>query len=338
MRAIVVHEFGHYHQKATLEKHPIPTPGPDEVVVKNLAAGISFAASLVVAGKYQRKPPLPFTPSPEFSGIVHAIGEDVRRVAVGDNVMVNADGGGCAGYSLVDELCCHKIPADLDPAEAAMMVLSYTTSYGALVRRARLQAGEILLVHGAAGAVGTAAVEIGKALGATVIAVAGGEKHCEAARQHGADHVINHREQDFREITMELTQGKGVDVVYDSIGGDVTHQSIRTLAWEGRLLTIGYACGTIPEIAINRLLLKNASAMGFNLGHYYGWSPGTKRADFVSDVDEMVAGVVDLYNTGKLCPQIGARFRLDQFHEAMDAVINRTVFGKCVVILGEDDW
>lgn len=338
MRAIVVHEFGPYQEKAKLENVPVPTPGQGEVVVRNTAAGVSFAASLNIAGKYQRKPPLPFTPSPEFAGIVHAIGEGVSRVKVGDSVMVNGDSGGCAGYSLNSELCCHKIPDDMDPAAAAMLVLSYTTSYGALVRRANLQAGEILLVHGAAGAVGMAAVEIGKALGATIIAVAGGKKHCETARAHGADHVIDHREQDFRDRVLEITDGRGVDVVYDSIGGDVTHQSIRCMAWEARLLTIGYACGTIPDIPANKLLLRNISAMGFNLGHFYGWSPGVNRADNIHIVDEMIAGVLDLYKQGKIKPEIGARFRLDQFQDAMDAVIQRKVDGKCVVMLGDEDY
>lgn len=338
MRAIVVEEFGHYQDVAKLVDRPIPEPGPNEVLIKNTAAGVSFAASLTVAGKYQRKPPLPFTPSPEYAGIVEKVGSAVTRVKAGDHVMLNADGGGLAGYSVADELCCHKIPADMDPAVGAMLVLSYTTSYGALIRRAGLKAGETLVIHGAAGAVGTAAIEIGKALGATVIAVAGGEKHTETARKHGADYVIDHRKEDFRERVLEITNGRGAEVIYDSIGGEVTHKSLRCIAWEGRLLTIGYACGTIPEIPANLLLLKNVSAMGFNLGHFYGWTPGTKRSDFTEALDEMIGGLIDLYNEGKLKPEVGARFPLHQFHDAMDAVINRTVDGKCVVMLGEEDY
>lgn len=338
MRAIVVHEFGNYNDVAKLETLPIPEPGPGEIIVRNKSAGVSFAASLNIAGKYQRKAPLPYIPATESAGIVHAVGENVSRVAVGDHVMCSVSHGGAAGFCKIEDIACHKIPKDMDFGVGASLITSYTTSYGALTRRANLQRGETLLVHGAAGAVGMAAVEIGKALGATVIAVAGGEAHCETARRHGADHVIDHRQSDFRDVVMDITNGRGVDLVYDSIGGDVTIQSIRSLAWEGRLLTIGYACGEIPKIAANTLLLKNASAMGFNLGHFFGWSPGGSRAQHIEALDEMVAGVLDLYAKGLIKPEIGARFTLSQFNEALDAVIDRKVDGKCVIDISEEDY
>src|SRR5690606_7679372 len=246
MRAIVVRKFGHHHDVARLETLPKPEPAPGHVVVRNKAAGVSFAASLNIAGKYQRKAPLPYIPAPECAGIVEAVGEGVTRVTVGDHVMCSVDNGGAAGFCHIPEVSCFRIPKEMDFGVGTAIITSYNTSYGALTRRAELKAGETLLVHGAAGAVGMAAVEIGKALGATVIAVAGGEKHCASAKRHGADHVIDHRKQNFRDVVMEITGGKGVNVVYDSIGGDVTIQSIRSLAWEGRLLTIGYASGTIP--------------------------------------------------------------------------------------------
>ncbi|MCR9214286.1 MAG: NADPH:quinone oxidoreductase family protein [Proteobacteria bacterium] len=338
MRAIVIHEFGPYQETAKFEELPVPKPGPGEVVIRNKAAGISFATSLKIAGKYQRRDPLPYVPGTEGAGIIHEIGEGVTRVAVGDHVMCNLDGGANGGFALAQDICCHKIPKEMEFAEAAMMVLSYTTSYGALFRRARIQAGETLLVHGAAGAVGMAAVEIGKAAGAKVIAVAGGESHCEAATRHGADFVIDHRQENFRDRVLDITNGRGVDIVYDSIGGDTTIQSLRSLAWEGRLLTIGYACGEIPKIAANTLLLKNASVLGFNLGHFYGWSPGTTRDQYADIVDEMVAGVLDLYGQGKIKPEVGARFPLADFIPAMDAVIQRTVDGKCVTVMQEEDY
>lgn len=338
MRAIIIHEFGNYKDVAKLDTLPVPEPGPGEVVVRNKAAGVSFAATLNIAGKYQRKAPLPYIPSTEAAGIVHAVGENVTRVAVGDHVMCSVDHGGAAGFCCIDDVACLKIPEDMDFAVGSAIITSYNTSYGALVRRAKLQSGETLLVHGAAGAVGMAAVEIGKALGATVIAVAGGEKHCETARRHGADHVIDHRTENFRDVVLDITNGRGVDVVYDSIGGDVTIQSIRSLAWEGRLLTIGYACGTIPNIAANTLLLKNASAMGFNLGHFFGWSPGGTRREHIDALDEMAAGVLDLYAKGLVKPEIGARFPLHRFVEALDAVVNREVDGKCVVEMSEEDY
>lgn len=338
MRAIIIHEFGNYKDVAKLETLPVPEPGPGEVVVRNKAAGVSFAATLNIAGKYQRKAPLPYIPSTEAAGIVHAVGEYVTRVAVGDHVMCSVDHGGAAGLCCIEDVACLKIPNDMDFAVGSAIITSYNTSYGALVRRAKLQSGETLLVHGAAGAVGMAAVDIGKALGATVIAVAGGEKHCETARRHGADHIIDHRTENFRDVVLDITNGRGVDVVYDSIGGDVTIQSIRSLAWEGRLLTIGYACGTIPNIAANTLLLKNASAMGFNLGHFFGWSPGGTRREHIDALDAMAAGVLDLYAKGLVKPEIGARFPLHQFIDALDAVVNREVDGKCVVEMSEEDY
>ena len=338
MRAIVVHEFGHYLTAANLENLPVPSPGKGEVVVKQKASGVSFATSLTIAGKYQRKPPRPFSPITESSGIVHAIGDGVTRVKVGDRVMCNVDSGGLSGFNLMEEVCCHVMPEKMTFAEGTAMVISYTTSYGALVRRAKLQADEWLVVHGAAGAVGVAAVEIGKAIGAKVIAVAGGASHCKTAKEHGADYVIDHREEDFREKIMQITDGIGADVIYDSIGGDVMANSIRALAWEGRILTIGYASGTIPDIPANRLLLKNASVMGFNLGHFFGWSPNGNRHDHVKDLDEMVAGVFDLYRKGCLKPTIGARYPLHEFKEAMTAVLDRKVDGKCVVEFDEADY
>ena len=338
MRAIVVRKFGHHHDVARLETLPKPEPAPGHVVVRNKAAGVSFAASLNIAGKYQRKAPLPYIPAPECAGIVEAVGEGVTRVTVGDHVMCSVDNGGAAGFCHIPEVSCFRIPKEMDFGVGTAIITSYNTSYGALTRRAELKAGETLLVHGAAGAVGMAAVEIGKALGATVIAVAGGEKHCASAKRHGADHVIDHRKQNFRDVVMEITGGKGVNVVYDSIGGDVTIQSIRSLAWEGRLLTIGYASGTIPNIAANTLLLKNASAMGFNLGHFFGWSPGGSRAEHIETLDGFTAGVLDLYRQGKIDPEVGARFPLERFNDALDAVINREVDGKCVVEMSDVDY
>ncbi|USG60934.1 NADPH:quinone oxidoreductase family protein [Sneathiella marina] len=339
MRAIIVRNYGPYQEEAKLETVPKPeAPGTGEVLIRNKTAGVSFATSLNIAGKYQRKPPLPFVPGTEVGGIVEAVGPNVSRVAVGDHVMCSVDSGGMSGFNVTSEFSCHKIPIEMSFAAGSMLITSYTTSYGALVRRANLKAGEILLVHGAAGAVGLAAVEIGKAVGAIVIAVAGGEKHCQAAQRHGADHIIDHRQSNFRDVVMEITNGRGVDVVYDSIGGEVTHQSIRAMAWEGRLLTIGYACGEIPQIPANMLLLKNISAMGFNLGHFFGWSPGGSREQHIDVLDEMVAGVLKLHADGKINPEIGAEFSLSDFRQAMDAVIDRKVDGKCVIMIESEDY
>ncbi|WP_025897465.1 NADPH:quinone oxidoreductase family protein [Sneathiella glossodoripedis] len=331
MRAIVVREFGEPAKVAKLEELDITNPGPGEVVIKNYAAGISFAMSLNIQGKYQRKAPLPYIPGSESAGVVHAVGEGVSRVKVGDRVMCNVDSGALAEYNCVRDICCHKIPGEMSFEQAATLITSYTTSYGALTLRANIKPGEWVMVLGAAGGVGLAAVEIAKALGCMVIAVAGGKSHCDTAKAHGADHVIDHRQLDFREEVLRITGGRGVDVVYDSIGGDATIQSIRSLAWEGKLLTIGYASGTIPDIPANRLLLKNASVMGFNMGHYYGWAPGVDRAEHSHTVDAMISGVLELFSDGHLRPEIGAVYTIDQFQEALAAVINRKVDGKCIL-------
>lgn len=338
MKAVVVHEFGPFEDVAGLENLEIPKAGPGEVVVQNKAVGISFGMWLNIGGKYQRRAPLPYIPGSEGSGVVVEVGEGVTRVAPGDRVMFNVDDGGCAGFNKVLDICCHKMPDNMSFSDACALANSYTTSYGALVRRAKLTAGETLLVHGAAGGVGLAAVEIGKALGARVIGVAGGEAHCTTAKEHGADHVIDHRENDFKEKVREITDGRGVDVVYDVVGGETTRKSISSLAWEGRLLTIGYVSGTIPEVPANLLLLKNASIMGFNLGHFFGWTPGVPRQEVSSALDEMVKGLFTLYEKGHLKPQVESYLGLSQFQTALGAVIDRTVNGKCIIEHQEEDY
>jgi NADPH2:quinone reductase len=336
VRAVVCHEFGPYE---TLQAEDVPAPdlADDGVLIDVHAAGVSFATSLVVAGKYQRLPPRPFSPGTEVAGVVRRVAHGVDRVLPGEKVFAAVDWGGHAGQCAAHAINVQKIPDGMDFPAATTFALSYPTAYGALVWRANIKAGETLRVHGAAGAIGLAAVEIGKALGAQVIAVAGGPEKAAMVKEHGADDVIDHQKDDFRAVSLDITKGRGVDVIFDSIGGDVTKQSIRSLAMAGRLLTVGFASGTIPEVPANLFLLKNISMLGFNYGTYIGWSPQDERERYGSLVDEMHRRLALMYEAGKLRPVVSRHFALDEFKDALDNVMGRKVIGKCVIEPDDED-
>jgi NADPH2:quinone reductase len=262
-----------------LEEVPPPTLGPGQVRIRIKAAGVSFATTLVIAGKYQRKPPLPFAPGTEASGVVTEVGPGCQRLKAGDEVVAVLDWGGLAEETVAHEVNVFPKAKNIGFVEAIQLAISYPTSGGALTWPSVLdvQKGQTLLVHAAAGGVGMAAVEIGKILGATVIATAGGPRKTAFAREHGADHVIDYRAGDFREEVLKLTGGRGVDRVYDPVGGDVFTQSLRCMATEGRICPIGFAGGTIPQVPANILLVKSIAVMGFNYGYYAGWSPHDAR-------------------------------------------------------------
>ncbi len=336
MRAVICHDFGPY-ESLRAEAAPTPALPEDGVLVDVHAAGVSFATSLVVAGKYQRQPPRPFSPGTEIAGVVRQVAPGINRVMPGDRVYAGVDWGGHAGQCATRAINVQKMPEGIDFPEATTLALSYPTAYGALVWRANLKSGETLLVHGAAGAIGLAAVEIGKALGAHVIAVAGGAEKTEMALQHGAGDVIDHQQDDFRNAVLSITNGRGADVVFDSIGGEVTRQSIRCLATNGRLLTVGFASGDIPDLPANMFLLKNISLIGFNYGTYIGWAPKDERDRYSAQVDEMHRRLALMYETGELKPVISAYFGLDEFTEALDYVLARKVIGKCVIEPDDED-
>lgn len=337
MRAVYCRDWRPFDE---LEIADLPDPEPPEkgIRIRTMAAGVSFATSLVVQGKYQRKPPLPFTPGTEVAGVVEAVGPGATRFAPGDAVFAGLDWGGLAEKAACLEVTAYPMPHGLDFARAISLTNSYGTSAAALTwpHLLNLQAGETLLVHGAAGGVGIAAVEIGKILGATVIATAGSAEKLAVARRHGADHAINYREESFRDAVMDLTGGKGVNACYDPVGGDVFMQSLRCMAVEGRIMPVGFAGGDIPSIPANLLLVKNITVTGLNLGYYAGWSPYDARYESESRLRPMMAQLVEWYAADKIKPELAGAFPLDSFKDAMAMVLGRQSIGRVAVVFGEE--
>ena len=328
MRAVVCREFGPY-QDMEIDDIDLPAPAAAQILIDTKAAGVSFGTSLVIAGKYQRKPPRPFAPGTEVAGVVLEIGADVTGISVGQRVYAAIGWGGFAERAIARDIHTHPMPDSLDFPAATLFPISYPTSYAALVWKGRLQAGETALIHGASGAVGLAAVEIAKARGATVIATASTGEKRQLAADHGADHVIPY--EGLRDGVKEITAGNGVDVVFDPIGGDVFMESLRATAREGRLVTIGYASGKIPEPPLNFLLVKNMSIIGLNYGTYLGWSPGDDGADYAGDIKAMHADLHGMLDAGQLRPVVSYTFPLAQFADAMDTVLARRSTGKVVL-------
>lgn len=254
-----------------------PEPGPGEVRVRTEAIGCNFFDTLITRGKYQRKPELPFAPGGEAAGVVDAVGSEVEHVAVGDRALALLEYGGYATHVVAPARRVFRLPAQMPFDVAAAMGVVYQTSYVGLVDRARMKPGETVLVHAAAGGVGLAAVQIAKALGGVVIGTAGSEAKLELARSEGADHVFTYRDDSWVERVRELTEGRGVDVVYDPVGGDAFDLSTKILAWEARLLVVGFASGRIPSMAANRIMLKNVDIVGVHWGPYFEHRPSVCR-------------------------------------------------------------
>ena len=301
---------------------PPPTPAPGDVLIDVKAIGCNFPDILIVQGKYQKKPPLPFSPGVEVAGVVRACGPNARRFAPGDRVFALMGWGGYAEAVAVPERRVYRLPAALGFDEGAAFGLVYQTSWCALVHRAGLRAGEWLLVHGAAGGVGLAAVQIGHALGARVIATAGTAEKLDVARQAGADVLVNYRTEDWVARVKEVTGG-GADVIYDPVGGDVFDGSSKCIAFEGRLLVIGFAGGRIPEIAANRILLKNISVVGVHWGLYQ------ERGSPL--VDRWMADLLALVERGAVRPVVWKTFPLAQAAQALAAIAARESYGKVVL-------
>jgi NADPH2:quinone reductase len=299
------------------------------------AAGVSFATTLVIAGKYQRKPPLPFAPGTEVSGVVIEADPACRRVKVGDEVVAVLDWGGLAEEAVAHEVNVFPKPKNVGFVEAVQLAISYPTSAAALTWPMVLdvQKGQTLLVHAAAGGVGMAAVEIGKILGATVIATAGGARKTAFARARGADHVIDYGKRDFRDEVLKLTNGRGVDRVYDPVGGDVFAQSLRCLAVEGRICPIGFASGTIPQVPANILLVKSIAVMGFNYGYYVGWSPHDARFEQADRTFALMERIRAWCEEGLCRPHVDRTFPLAAAAQAMKALLERSVTGRVAVTM-----
>lgn len=307
-----------------LGEMPDPQAGPNEVLIDVAAAGMNFADTLMVAGKYQVKPNPPFVPGLELAGTIAACGAGVTGFKPGDRVMAVVDHGAFAGRAVAKVADTFHIPAGLAFPEAAGFPIAYGTSYGALVWKARLRPGETLLVHGAAGGVGLTAVEIGKALGARVIATAGGPDKCAIASAHGADAVIDYKTEDVRQRVKALTAGRGTDVVYDPVGGDLFEASLRAIAWNGRLVVIGFAAGKVQQIPANILLVKNIDVLGFYWGSYRAQAP-----EMMADAFRALA---DMTAKGHLRPHVSHALPLGDWREGFEILLGRRSTGKIVLI------
>jgi NADPH:quinone reductase len=313
----------------TLAEVPPPAMRPGAVRIKIAAAAVSFATALVVSGRYQRKPPLPFIPGTEIAGTITEIAPDVQGLQVGMRIFAVLDWGGLAQEAVADAIHVVPLPDGLDLAAATALPISYATAAAALWWRGRMQAGQWVLVHGAGGGVGLAAVELAVAAGAQVIARAGAAKHA-VLRDRGAAAVLDSSEP-FLPAVRALVGG-GVDLVVDPLGGDAFPDSLRCLVEGGTLLTVGYASGAIPQVGANILLLKNIAVAGLNWGTYVGWSPGDGREAYAGRVRAVWDELVALWQRGQIRPVVHAAMKLREFRAAMAEVQDRRAIGRVVLL------
>ncbi|MFV8817655.1 NADPH:quinone oxidoreductase family protein [Haliea sp. E17] len=328
MKAIVCREHGPAESLQLVNDWDLPDCGPGEVRVAVKAAGLNFPDLLMIQGKYQTQPDMPFVPGAECAGVVRAVGEGVTRYKVGDKVIAASTHGAFAAERVVNEAEVYPMPEALSFVQAAGISLTYFTSYHALKQRADLKAGETLLVLGAAGGVGATAVEIGKMLGAHVIAAASSDEKLALCRELGADEVINYSEVDLKSTLKEMTGGRGVDVVYDPVGGDYSEAALRNMAWNGRFLVIGFASGPIPKIPLNLALLKGCSIVGVFYGRFSGEEPERN----LRNVEELW----QLFAEGKLNPVVTDVFPFEQYVDAFNCLAERRARGKVILDLEQD--
>jgi NADPH2:quinone reductase len=329
MLAVRCHRWMPYRD-LQIEDVPIPEPGPGQVRIATHYAGMSFATSLVTMGRYQRKPPLPFSPGTEIAGVVDAVAPDVPHLKPGDRVCAGIDWGGHAEFAVTDATTVYRIPDALPFDVAPQLPLSYGTSYAALAWRARVQPGETVLIHGAAGAVGLAAVEFAKALGANVVATASTAEKLALAREHGADRTVIFPSASALDELRSLLP-RGADVVFDPIGGDAFDMSLRCIANSGRILVIGFAGGRIQQIPANILLVKDVTVLGFNFGNYVGWGRVDERKRHEPAMRAAMEQIFAWFRQGKIRPISSHRFPLREYREAMETVLSRRSMGKVVL-------
>jgi len=322
MKAVLCKAFGPA-ETLVLEEVANLEPKKTEVVLDVHAAGVNFPDSLIIEGKYQFKPPFPFSPGGEAAGVISAVGEKVSQFKVGDRVMALTGWGSFAEQVAVPAYNVLPMPAGMDFTTAAAFSMTYGTSMHALKQRGNLQAGETLLVLGASGGVGLAAVEIGKAMGATVIAAASSAEKLAVAKAASADHLINYSEQSLKDELKTLTKGQGVDVIYDPVGGPLFEEAFRSIAWNGRMLVIGFASGEIPALPANLPLLKGAALIGVFWGAFAQRQPQDNAANF----QQLFAW----YGEGKLKPLVSQTFPLEKAGDAIDTLAKRKAVGKVVV-------
>ena len=307
-----------------LENLPSPEPGPQEAVVAVKAAGLNFFDTLIIEGKYQFKPDPPFSPAAEFAGIVKTVGEAVQTVRPGDRVMGYCGWGAAREEIAVAASALAPIPPSISFEEAAGLIVTYGTTYHALHDRARLRSGETVAVLGASGGVGQAAIELGKAMGARVIACASSDDKLAVCRSLGADAVVNYSQGSLRDILKELTDGRGVEVVYDPVGGTLSEAALRATAWEGRFLVIGFASGTIPKIPLNLVLLKGCQIVGVFWGDHVAREPDKHRAN--------MAKLAELCGAGRIRPRIDRLFPLEEAAAALGVLSRREAQGKVILV------
>jgi NADPH2:quinone reductase len=326
MKAVLCKELG-MPEKLVVEEVSSPKAEPGQVVVSVKACGVNFPDTLIIQGKYQFKPELPFSPGGEVAGVVKEVGDGVTRVKRGDRVIAFNTWGGFAEEIAVDAERTIPMPLAMDFVPASAFVLTYGTSYHALKDRADLKAGETLLVLGAAGGVGLAAIQLGKAMGAKVIAAASNDAKLQICRQNGADEVINYSTEDLRTRIKAITAGKGVDVVYDPVGGPYSEPALRDMAWNGRFLVVGFAAGDIPKVPLNLTLLKGCSIVGVFWGAFTRNEPERNREN---NYDLMA-----MYAAAKVRPHIHATYPLERAADALNEVLNKRVTGKVVLVTGK---
>ncbi|WP_199170505.1 NADPH:quinone oxidoreductase family protein [Caulobacter sp. FWC2] len=324
MRALVVEDLAPDFAGCAVRDVPSPQPGPGEVLVRVRAASVNFPDLLMTRGEYQFKPPLPFTPGLDIAGEVAALGEGVTGFQIGDAVVGGARLGGFAEYAVLSAEALKPKPARLSFAEAAAYGAAYLTAYVALVRRARVEPGEWVLVHGAAGGVGLAAVDLAKALGAKVIAASASDDKLAAVQALYAPDAIVNVTEGFREQVKAITGGCGADVIYDPVGGDVFDESVRCIAFDGRLLVIGFTSGRIPNVSVNMPLIKGFSVMGVRAGEYGRQFPEKGRQN--------AEAIWKMADEGAIRPHVHAELPLDRWREAFDLLAERKVVGKAVIV------
>lgn len=323
MKAIVCKELGLADKLELVNDWPTPELGPKDVLIDVKAAGLNYPDCLIIQGKYQVQPALPFIPGGECSGVVTAVGSDVQRLKVGDKVISMAQTGAFSETIASHEAAVFPMPEGLSFEQAAGVSITYFTSYHALKQRADIQPGETLLVMGAAGGVGTTAIELGKLMGAKVIAAASSDEKLELCKKLGADELINYSEVGLKDALKELTGGKGVDVVYDPVGGDYSEAAVRSMAWNGRYLVIGFASGPIPKIPLNLTLLKGCALVGVFWGRFTTEEPEAH----IQNVRELWT----YFAEGKLAPLVTDVFSAEQYEDAFNCMLERRARGKVIL-------
>lgn len=308
----------------TWKELPTPQPGVGEVLIAIKAASLNFPDLLIVQNKYQNKPPLPFVPGSEYAGVVQAVGDGVKHLKVGQNVACLSGTGGFATHTLAPAALCMPLPAGFSYVDAAAFIMIYATSHHALADRAQLKPGETVLILGAAGGVGTSAIQIAKALGAKVIAAASSDEKCALCKSIGADATINYSTENLRDAVKALTDGKGPDVIYDPVGGDLAEPAFRSIAWRGRYLVVGFAAGSIPALPLNLTLLKGASIVGVFWGGFAKQEPKASAAALTE--------LANWYAQGKIKPVIDKTMPMADLKAAYAYMGSRSVKGKLVMV------